>query len=74
MPIVVVRCLFVSVWDRLWVVIGYHWLTLEPPRTEPKGGVGRSGWENVMAVDRFCLNAIGPPEWEGEAMGSVVWV
>ena len=27
-----------------------------------------------MAVDRFCRNAIGPPEWEYEAMGSVVWV
>ena len=37
-------------------------------------GVGRSGWESVMAVDRFCQNAIGPPEWECEAMGSVVWV
>ena len=27
-----------------------------------------------MAVDRFFWNAIGPPEWECEAMGSVVWV
>ena len=27
-----------------------------------------------MTVDRFCRNAIGPPEWENEAMGSVVWV
>ena len=45
-----------------------------PPRTEPKRGVGRSGRESVMAVDRFCRNAVGPPEWECEAMGSVVWV
>ena len=37
-------------------------------------GVGRSGRESVMAVDRFCWNAVGPPEWECEAMGSVVWV
>ena len=37
-------------------------------------GVGRSGRENVMAVDRFSRNAVGPPEWECEAMGSVVWV
>ena len=37
-------------------------------------GVGRSGRESVMAVDRFCRNAVGPPEWECEAMGSVVWV
>ena len=27
-----------------------------------------------MAVDRFYRNTIGPPEWEWEAMGSVVWV
>jgi hypothetical protein len=37
-------------------------------------GVGRSGRESVMAVDWFCQNAVGPPEWEHEAMGSVVWV
>ena len=27
-----------------------------------------------MAVGRFCRNTVGPPEWECEAMGSVVWV
>ena len=27
-----------------------------------------------MAVGRFCRKAVGPPEWECEAMGSVVWV
>ena len=27
-----------------------------------------------MTVDRFCRNAIGPPEWECKAMGSMVWV
>ena len=37
-------------------------------------GVGLSGWESVMVVGRFCQNAVGPPEWECEAMGSVVWV
>ena len=37
-------------------------------------GVGRSGRESVMAVDWFYQNAIGPPEWEREAMRSVVWV
>ena len=36
--------------------------------------VGRSGWDSVMAVDRFGQNAVGPPEWDDEAMGSVVWV
>ena len=45
-----------------------------PHRTQHKGGVGQSGWESVMAVDRFCRNAIGPPEWECEVMGSVMWV
>ena len=37
-------------------------------------GVSRSGRESVMAVDLFCRNAVGPTGWEGEAMGSVVWV
>ena len=37
-------------------------------------GVSRSGRESVMAIGRFCRNAVGPPEWECEAMGSVVWV
>ena len=37
-------------------------------------GVGRNGRESVMAIDRFCQNIVGPPEWEYEAMGSMVWV
>ena len=37
-------------------------------------GVGRSGRESVMVVDQFRRNAVGPPEWDDEAMGSVVWV
>mgnify|MGYP005837647327 CR=1 FL=1 len=27
-----------------------------------------------MAMEGFRQNAVGPPEWEYEAMGSVVWV
>ena len=27
-----------------------------------------------MALGRFRRNAVGPPEWDDEAMGSVVWV
>lgn len=27
-----------------------------------------------MAVNWFCWNVVGPPEWEREAMVSVVWV
>ena len=37
-------------------------------------GVGRSGRESVIAIDWFCRNAVGPPKWESEAMGFVVWV
>ena len=37
-------------------------------------GVGRSGRESVMAMGWFCWNAVGPPEWECEAMGFMVWV
>ena len=37
-------------------------------------GVSWSGRESVMAVDRFCRNTVGPPEWECEAMGFMVWV
>ena len=44
-----------------------------PPRTS-QWGVSRSDRESVMTVDRFCRNAVGPAEWDDEAMGSVVWV
>ena len=27
-----------------------------------------------MTMKWFCQNAVGPPEWEGETMGSVVCV
>ena len=27
-----------------------------------------------MAMEGFCRNVVGPPEWEFEAMDSVVWV
>ena len=39
-----------------------------------KWGVSRSGRESVMAMEGFYRNAVGPPEWECEAMGSEVWV
>ena len=44
-----------------------------PPRTSP---VGRgSEWPGECHGSRsVCRNAVGPPEWECEAMGSVVWV
>ena len=54
-------------------VVGVSLVDTGPPRTSPVGSEW-SGRESVMAVDRFCRNAVGPPEWECEAMGSVVWV
>ena len=64
------------VWDHLCLatpVVVVSLVDMGPPRTSPVGS-GRSGRESVMAVDRFCRNAVGPPEWECEAVGSVVWV
>ena len=74
MPVVFVRIL-VPVWDRFATPVavgafGRHGATQDLAQR----GVGRSGRESVMAVGRFCRNAVGPPEWEWEAMGSVVWV
>ena len=68
-PVVFVRIL-VPVWDRFatTVAVGRHGATQDLAQRR----VGRSGRESVMAVDRFCRNAIGPPEWECESMGSVV--
>ena len=67
---------FVPVWDRFclprWWPFAFG--RLGHPGLNPKRGVGRSGRESVMAVDRFGQNAVGPPEWECEAMGFVVWV
>ena len=39
-----------------------------------KWGVGRSGRESVMATGGFRRNAVGPPEWDDEAMDFVLWV
>ena len=57
-------------WPRRWPL---SFVDTGPPRTSPVG-VSRSDREIVMAVDQFCRNAVGPPEWEYEAMGYVVWV
>ena len=41
--------------------------------TSPTGS--ESEWSGSgMAMEGFHWNAIGPPEWECEAMGSMVWV
>ena len=37
-------------------------------------GVGWGGRESVMAMGGFRWNFLGPPEWDEEAMDSVVWV
>ena len=73
MPVVVIMDP-VPVRDVLGMtVVVVSLVDMGPPRTSPVG-VGRSDRGSVMAIDRFCRNAVGPPEWECEAMGSVVWV
>ena len=67
----------VPVWDRF--VLPRRWLLdvqsgIRATHDLAQRGVGRSGWESVLAIDWFRQNAVGPPEWEHEAMGSVVWV
>ena len=43
------------------------------PGHSPKGSL--SEWPGgCHAIDWFCRNVVGPPEWEHEAMSSVVWV
>ena len=67
----------VPVWDRFCFAttvavdaFGRHGATQDLSQR----GVCQSGQEGVMAVGRFCRNAVGPPEWECQAMDSVVWV
>ena len=71
-PVVFVWIL-VPVWDRFATTVavgafGRH----ETTQDLAQRGVGWSGRESVMVIVRFCWNAVGPPEWEGKAMGSVV--
>ena len=73
-PVVFIRIL-VPFWDRFATTVavgsfGRHGATQDLALW----GVSRSGRESVMAVSRFRRNAVGPPEWDNEAMGSVVWV
>ena len=51
-------------------VFGRHGATQD----QPGGDLGRSGRESAVAMEGFCRNAVGRPEWECEAMCSVVWV
>ena len=75
-PWLVLRYL-VPIWDHFYFAttvavdaFGRHGATHDLAQR----GVGRSGRESVMAVGQFCQNVVGPPEWECEATGSVVWV
>lgn len=43
------------------------------PGLSPKGSLSKWSGE-CHPIDWFCWNTIGPPEWEYEATGSVVWV
>jgi hypothetical protein len=50
-----------------------HMVTRGHPWHSPKGSL--SEWPGEChAIDWFCQNVIGPPEWEHEAMIFVVWV
>ena len=65
----------VPIWDRFAMTVavgvcGRHGATHELAQW----GVSRSGRESVMAMEGFCWNVVGPPEWECEPMGSLVWV
>ena len=74
---VVVRRLFVPVWDvyvLATTVVVVSLVDTGPPRTKPRRGVGRSGRESAMTKGGFFRNVFGPPKWECEARGSVVWV
>ena len=55
-------------------VVGVSLVDTGPPRTSLLGDFGRSGRESAVAMEGFCRNAVGPPKWECEAMGSMVWV
>ena len=63
----------VPIWDRLCFAMtvavdsfGRHGATQDLAQWE----VSQSGRESVMAMGGFRWNAVGPPEWECEAMGS----
>jgi hypothetical protein len=43
------------------------------PWHSPKGSLSERPGE-CHAIDWFCWNIVGPPEWEHEAMSSMVWV
>ena len=65
----------IPVWDRFATMVavgvcGRHGATHDLAQW----GVSRSGRESVVAMEGFCWNDVGPPEWECETMGSVVWV
>ena len=73
-------CPLLRLWYRLleWDHFGHEVVVVSlvdtgPPRAIPLG-LGQSGRESVMAMEGFRRNAVCPPEWECEAMGSVVWV
>ena len=77
MPVVVVVpgwSLFGTVYVLATTVVVGAFGRHEATQDLAQRGVGRSGRESFMEVGRFCQNVVGPPEWECEAIGSVVWV
>ncbi|XBI56836.1 hypothetical protein VPH35_038356 [Triticum aestivum] len=62
---------FGTVLPRRWPLVPL--VGTGPPRTEPLRGVGRSGREGVMAVDRF-VGTLWSARMGVRDQGSVVWV
>ena len=54
-------------------VLGVSLVDTGPPRTSPLG-IGSEWLGECHGNEGFSRNVVGPPEWECEAMGSVVWV
>ena len=76
-PLLILLWYLVPIWDHLSFTttvavdaFGRHRATQDLAQW----GVSRSGSESVMAMEGLRRNAVGPPEWECEAMDSVVWV
>ena len=53
---------------------GCHKLTSGATQDIAQRGVCREWPRECHAIDWFCRNVVGPPEWEHEAISSVVWV
>ena len=63
-------------WPRRWRPQRWQmsWVDIRATQDIAQRGVCREWPGECHAIDWFCQNVVGPPEWEHEAMSSVVWV